>query len=176
MDHIDLGCLERKLQCQQSCVWDDQHVCPRTCPSSGAKLCTYYRWFFPFHRPYRLSMRSPHVLRLPLSARRMRQFRRFRMGCHGLPKDSGSWGPQRVPRVHRVCQKCTSGQLGDERHLVFECQALQPIRRRYADIFCMTPLTMRTFMWQPGLLRVALFIVECMDYMHNTGSDDESDI
>jgi hypothetical protein len=176
MECIDLGCLEKKLERRQSGVWDKQHVCPRTCPSIGAKLCTYYRWFFPSHRPYRLSSHHPHVLRLPLSTRRMRQFLRFRMGCHGLPRDNAGWGPQRVPRMHRTCQKCTSGQVGDERHLVFECTALQPIRNKYADLFRVAPLTMRQFMWQPDLLRVALFVVECMDYMHNTGSDDESDI
>ena len=64
----------------------------------------------------------------------------------------------------------------DERHLVFECAALQPIRNKYADLFRVASLTMRQFMWQPALLRVALFVVECLDYIHNTGSDDESDI
>jgi hypothetical protein len=176
MDLIDLSCLIGKLGCHQSRVWDGLDICPRTCPSVGAKLCTYYRWFFPPHRPYSLSTRAPHVLRLPLSAGRMRQYLRFRMGCHGLPRDHAFWGSQQVPRVRRTCQKCTSGQLGDERHLVFECQALQPIRARYADLFCIAPLTMRRFMWQPAMLRVAHFVVECMDYIHDAGSDDESDI
>jgi hypothetical protein len=176
MDLIDLGCLARKLDRHQSRVWDGLDVCPRTGPSAGAKLCTYYRWFFPPHRPYSLSMRAPHVLGLPLSARRMRQFLRFRMGCHGLPRDHAFWGSQRVPRMSRTCQKCSLGQLGDERHLVFECPALQPIRDRYADLFCIVPLTMRQFMWQPAMLRVAHFVVECMDYIHDTGSDGESDI
>jgi hypothetical protein len=176
MDLIDLGCLARKLDRHQSRVWDGLDVCPRTGPSAGAKLCTYYRWFFPPHRPYSLSMRAPHVLGLPLSARRMRQFLRFRMGCHGLPRDHAFWGSQRVPRMSRTCQKCSLGQLGDERHLVFECPALQPIRDRYADRFCIVPLTMRQFMWQPAMLRVAHFVVECMDYIHDAGSDDESDI
>lgn len=176
MECIDLGCLERKLEHRLSRVWDEQHVCPRTCPSMGARLCTYYRWFFPSHQPYRLSSRHPHVLRLPLSARRLQTFLRFRMGCHGLPRDNACWGPQRVSRMHRICLKCTSNQVGDERHLVFECTALQPIRDKYADLFQVAPLTMRQFMWQPDLLRVALFVVECIDYMHNTGSDDESDI
>ncbi|DBA94646.1 TPA: hypothetical protein ACH3X1_002217 [Trebouxia sp. C0004] len=46
-------------------------------------------------------------------------------GCHSLPIAAGRFaGAAHVPRAHRVCLACTSGAVGDEMHLVFECTAL----------------------------------------------------
>jgi hypothetical protein len=33
------------LDAQALQVWDDIYICPRTCPSSNATLCTYHQWF-----------------------------------------------------------------------------------------------------------------------------------
>ena len=56
-------------------------ICPRTCPSQNATLCTYLRWFA---KPSGIP-RSVSLLQLPLSARCVRTLLRFRMGCHSLP-------------------------------------------------------------------------------------------
>jgi hypothetical protein len=101
-----------------STVWQDLGVCPRTCPSSGAQLCAYLRW------PAGLAclLHRTSVLRLPLGLRGLRLFLRFRMGCHALPTDAGR--RQGVPRSQRVCPRCSLGDVGDERHLVFTCPCL----------------------------------------------------
>ena len=73
-----------------------------------------------------LGLQSRHarsLLDLPLSMRCMQRLLRFRMGCHKLPRDTGCW--LRVPRLNRFCTLCQQGVLGDEKHLVFECPALQ---------------------------------------------------
>ena len=52
---------------------------------------------------------------------------------HKLPKDTGCW--LRVPRQNRMCTMCQQGVLGDEKHLLFECPALQDLRDRYENLF-----------------------------------------
>ncbi len=58
---------------------------------------------------------------------------RIRMGCHGLPRDSGSWAG--IPRADVVCSLCGVGSVGDEKHLVFECPHLQSIRDTFQALF-----------------------------------------
>jgi hypothetical protein len=70
---------------------------------------------------------------LPLAARCIRQVLKFRMGCHGLPRDSGSWTS--VPHQERVRRFCGVGSLGDEKHPVLECAHLQPIRDKFPGLF-----------------------------------------
>ena len=38
--------VQANLEAQHRKVWDGLHVSPRTAPSKGAKLCTYFAWFF----------------------------------------------------------------------------------------------------------------------------------
>ena len=92
------------------------------------------------------------------------------MGCHGLPRDSGSWAG--VPRVDRVCKFCGAGSIGDEKHVVFECPHLQPIRDRYGGLFSVS--TMIQFLWQDDLVSVSKFLCECLDVMLGADSDDQS--
>ena len=87
-------------------------LCPRTCPSHKSRLCAW------FARPSGCT-RTP-VLSLPLSARFIRRVLRFRMGCHGLPRDSGccnNW--TKIPRPEWVCTFCGHNSLADENHLLF---------------------------------------------------------
>ena len=140
--------------------WDDTHISLRSCPSVGAKLCTYHR---RFSRP------NPQVtesyFELPLSRRSLGQLFRFRSpGQSGqkrmargslarLPCSMGrEWDLNRnlrakLPRAMRFCPLCPGYHVGDERHLVFECPALQHIRQHYADIYSDAHSTMRLFMW-----------------------------
>ena len=110
------------------------------------------------------------MLSLPLPARCLRQFLRFRMGCHGLPRDSGSWTG--TPRADRVCTLCGHGSLGDEKHLVFECPHLQYIRDQYAALFHCS--TMRQFFWQDDMSGVAKFTFESLVVMLGADSDNQS--
>ena len=141
----------------QKCLqdWHDLDVCPRTCPSKRAHLCTYDRWFA---RPARL--RSPSLLlQQPLSASCMRTLLRFRMGCHGLPNDLGRRAG--TPRRQRSCPRCAMPGVADERHLVFECPAMQPVRDQFPHLFGDDSMTMQAFMWQDDLPGVARFIHAC---------------
>ena len=134
-------------------------ICPRTCPSLGAQSCTYVRWFA---RPDRLPNAKPRsfaTLRLPASL--VKAVLRFRTSCHGLPVDIGR--RQRVPRLQRVCQKCDGAVLGDERHLIFECQALDQLRAQYAHLFYAQ--TMLAFMCKEDVVSVARFIREALSIL-----------
>ena len=168
MDAIDITALRHFITQRRDAVWEGLDVCPRTCPSVGARLCTYAAWFA---RPPHKHARS--LLDLPLSSRCMQTLFRFRMGVHRLPKDEGSWN--RVPRHERLCLLCNLGSLCDEKHVVFECSALQGLRDEYASLFS-DVCTMKQFLWQDDLVSVAKFIHACLDKMFSceTGLSNDS--
>jgi hypothetical protein len=126
MAPVDMDRVRYLLGMQCSKPWEGLGVCPRTCPSKNARLCTYERWFA---RPQDLSKDNMY-LTLPVGARRLRMFLRFRMGCHGLPNDIGR--QRKVPRHQRLCQRCALGEVGDEHHLIFRCPAVQTVRTKYS--------------------------------------------
>lgn len=158
---IDLDVVRCRLHAQADEVWQELALCPRTCPSEGAARCTYLRWFA---RPHHASLRlSP--LRLPLGARAVRAFLRFRMGCHDLPVDAGRRVRPRVPRENRHCRRCGPPEVGDEQHIVFTCPAVAHIRVKFAHLFQNPSHTMISFMWQADMVSVALFVNECVSYV-----------
>ena len=109
-------------------------------PSWGVVSCAYQQWF----RPYSRHRRYCH---LPVSGRRMLGFLQFRLGCHGLPIAAGRFaGAAHVDRAQRVCLFCNSGAVGDERHLIFYCIALAPLRSQHAGLFTGSTDTMRSFL------------------------------
>ena len=87
--------------------------------------------------------------------------------------DEGSWS--RVPRHDRICLLCNLGSLCDEKHVVFECPALQGLRDEYATLFA-DVCTMKQFLWQDDLVSVAKFIHACLDKMFScaTGLSNDS--
>ena len=157
MDKICMAQVTQALQAQLDAQWEGVAFCPRTCATQGARLCTYERWFTPF------TPRS--CLKIPVSAKTLRLFLRFRTGCHNLPVDHGRRGT-RVPRLQRFCQLCNTQTIGDERHLVFECPALGDLRTRYATLFRPSIITMRQFMWQDNLVQVAQFIKDSLERVY----------
>lgn len=161
LDIIDMSKVKQLLAKRQTDVWQHLDFCPRTCPSSKARLCTYACWFAQLS-----GLKRQSLLNLPLSMRCMHRFLRFRMGCHSLPRDVGSW--TNVPRADRLCTLCDSSALGDEKHLIFDCPALQSVRHRYRRLFTGIP-TMRLFMWQDDLVGVAKFIDECLEIVYSAG-------
>ena len=160
MDAIDVIALRQHLAQQRDAVWDGLDTCPRTCPSEKARCCKYSRWFA---RPLGKHARS--LLDIPVSAACMKGLLRFRMGCHRLPRDEGSWARPNVPRLQRVCRLCTTSTLGDEKHIVFECLELRCFREQWPHLF-KGPQTMLAFMWQDDLIGVAKFVNACLQKMN----------
>ena len=150
------------LSASNALLWNNLDFCPRTCPSQNATLCTYSRWF---SRP--LGLRHPSLLQLPISACCMRVLLRFRLGCHSLPIVSGRRSG--VPRHQRLCLHCASNVVGDERHMVFDCTALHPVRELYPGLFGPTIVTMQQIMWQRDLVGVAHFVLDCFRRLHSLG-------
>jgi len=164
---VDWGTVRCCLVAQQRAVWHGLHVSPRLCPSAGAQRCTYLRWFA---RPLDQSRRIP-LVRLPVGARVLRAFLRFRTGCHDLPVALGR--RTGVPRSQRLCTHCSSHDIGDEYHLVFSCSAVQHIRDRYPGLFRPTVSTMVEFLWQDDLVSVVRFVVECLDVLQAASSSNQ---
>ena len=157
LEPVDLPRVRQLLAQPTERVWQELHICPRTCPSGGAVLCTYRRWFA---RPPWAAAKERHAAHLPIAAGALRAFLRFRAGCHGLPNDAGRRSG--VPRQQRTCARCGGSGICDERHLVFECPAVQPVRDQYAGLFTGPGQTMVQFMWQQNLTGVALFVRDAL--------------
>ena len=51
-------------------------------------------------------------------------------------------------RAQRLCLLCDQRAVGDERHMVFECPALQGVRDKYAALFVDGASTMQQFLWR----------------------------
>ena len=83
--------------------WDDTHISPRSCPSAGAKLYTYHRWF---SRP------NPQVtepyFELPLSRRSLGPHQQSQTAPniqvpHGCPPPPDSDGPPSAAASVHAC-------------------------------------------------------------------------
>ena len=130
---------------------------PRAAPTQGVVSCTYEQWFKPY------SPRTKYC-QLPVSGRRMQRFLQFRLG---LPIATGRLaGAGHVDRANRVCLACNSGAVGDEKHMIFECTALAPLRQRHADLFTPPTDTMRSFFAQQDHLGVLNYICYRLSRSH----------
>ena len=98
MHPIKIVTLRSRLAARRAAAWSCLGVCPRTCASAGARLCTYRQWF---QRPPGNNMQ---LLRQPLPSSVMRTLLRFRMGSHSLPNLTGSWAC--ILCDQRVCSLC----------------------------------------------------------------------
>ena len=104
-----------------SAAFDAVPLDPRSCPGPGVKLvklCTYRCWF---SRP--ADQIFPDYWEIPMSTAKLQRILRFRMGSHLLPIEQGRH--LRLPRHRRVCRLRHIGALGDERHMLLECLALE---------------------------------------------------
>jgi len=161
---IDLEIALDILSSNANRVWQGLSNNPRTCPSQGAQLCTYKRWM-AIPDPV---TRRRKVLHVHLDASKVRKFLRFRTLCHNLPIDRGRQSRPSIPRLSRICEHCTSGEIGDEMHMIFECMAVQNIRDRYAHLFTYSTSTMSTFLWQDDIVSVIKFVIACLDILGQT--------
>ena len=134
--------------------------CPRAAPTQGVIACTYEQWFQPYSPRRR-------YCQLPVSGRRMQRLLQFRLGCHGLPIAIGRLaGAGRVDRANRVCLACNSGAIGDEKHMIFECAAIAPLRQQHADLFTPRTDTMRSFFAQQDHLGFLNYVIDCLNFMN----------
>ena len=82
--------------------------------STSLKCETLYKHIKSvFEREHYLT-NLPFNLRLALS--------RIRTSNHKLPVEVGRYGKGRVPREQRICNKCDSGEIGDEFHFILTCR------------------------------------------------------
>ena len=61
-----------------------------------------------------------------------------------------------VARERRICQRCLSGEVDDEHHMVFDCPALEEVRVQHAGLFAGSA-DLRSFLAQESS-QVAAFV------------------
>ncbi len=93
--------------------------------------------------------------------RQRKRLAQLRTGSHWLAVESGRRaGAAAVPRDQRVCQRCNSGEVDDEAHMIFRCAALSGQRREHASLFAPWPDSLRSFMGRTSTA-VAAFVYAC---------------
>ena len=157
---------QANMEGQHRKVWDGLHVSPRLAPSKGAKLCTYFAWFFC---PGRLGF-EPYF-DIPMSLSRMRLLMQFRMGSHSLPVEQGRLARPVIPRQLRRCTLCDTHAIGDERHYVFDCPRFAHIRRQFRSLFQDADGAMQSFMWH----RNQKAVCHCLAAILNLADDSSMD-
>ena len=152
-------------------MWQGLHTSPRQARQAPDRICltTYYRWF---DREKWLD--RPKYLVFDLSAPVTCAYLRFRLDTHNLQVELGRW-QNRQPRHLRICQRCHMHALDDERHLVFECLALEHVRNVRAarkQLFNVrVGENMQAFMPQKDQHAVLWFVIDCSRYISRQTSD-----
>ena len=114
-----------------------------------------------------------------MSRDRVRALASFRLGAHDLDVATAKFQPRSrvqagaeagTDRAARVCRLCQQG-VGDELHMVAECEAYDAVRREHAELFShfggwaefpgiMSADQFRAFMLQPAP-QVSAFLRDC---------------
>ena len=68
--------------------------------------------------------------------------------------------------ISHISLACNSGAVGDEKHMIFECTALAPLRQQHADLFTPRTVTMRSFFAQQNHLGVLNYVIDCLNFMN----------
>ena len=152
--------MQLKRQLHLVAMEDAADVDPRTCPSAGAVACTYWRWF------RRSDMQQREQRRHHTSILSFRQQSQPAATVSAwlpdlLPVVSGRY--RQVPRHQRLCRHCLADCVGDEKHLIFECSALDHIRHKFSVLF-IDHHSVRSFMNQVSQRDVLHFVCDCLDY------------
>jgi hypothetical protein len=92
--------------------------------------------------------------------RQRKALSQLRTGSHWLAVETGRRAGAAVPRDQRVCQRCSSGEVDDEAHMVFRCAALSVQRREHASLFTPWPDSLRSFMGRDPTT-LAAFVFAC---------------
>lgn len=138
---------------------------PRLSPSAGAMFSTYAHYML-------LADSTPAYYTIRLPPHMIYNVLRFRLGTHHLPirtgrmRQVGTSGLRLAPvsRMERTCNKCNSGIVGDEQHMVFECTYLHELRQQFQNLFS-THMPMKEFFAQSDQHAVVRFIHQALFHM-----------
>ena len=86
----------------------------------------------------------------------LRHLAQLRTGSHRLRVETGRWERPRLERHERTCQRCLSGEVDDEQHMVFGCSALDEVREQHVELFAVSA-DLRSFLEQESV-QVAAFV------------------
>ena len=180
MSHLDVDQVLAAFDGWCDGAWGHLPRDPRGSSSEHILYATYARWFT---RPAAVDQAA--LLHSPadvpryvtfsgrINSAHLRSLMRFRLSAHALHVVTGRW--HRTPRQERLCEYCAQCKIEDEYHLLFECDAYNPVRRWFAPLFAccgglddagrvnrgvLDPCDVRVFMSQHPR-RVAAFIHEC---------------
>jgi hypothetical protein len=112
----------------------------------------YYTLRMPPHMIYSVLRFRLGTLCLPVRTSRTRQV--------GTTVARFVW----VPCMQRICNKCSSGVIGDEQHMIFECTHLHDLRQQFHSLFT-TPMTMKEFFVQSDQHAIVRFIHQALFLM-----------
>lgn len=120
--------------------WEDLPADPRAADSLSVKYATYQCWF-AVPRAYGPEgpegmLQSPNLPRYVqttsgVPGKWLIPLIRLRTGGHHLAIETGRWS--HIPRQDRVCEKCDTGAVEDEAHVLFECPAYAATRAKYVQ-------------------------------------------
>ena len=144
LDASDLSNVQSAFQAWLYQQWQDLPANPRVAGSDTVMHSTYENWFAcsPFDeleltKP--LSWCPDYVHNTAgLNKMHLSSLMRFRLGAHDLREATGRWeraDNSMLPRPQRLCSRCGAGQVEDEFHFVFECDAYQVVRDRFWWLF-----------------------------------------
>eukprot|EP00775_Hariotina_reticulata_P012453 gene12453-biopygen14342 len=180
MSHLDVDQVLAAFDEWCDGAWGHLPRDPRGSSSEHILYATYARWFT---RPAAVGQAA--LLHSPadvpryvtfsgrINSAHLRSLMRFRLSAHALHVVTGRW--HRTPRQERLCEYCAQCKIEDEYHLLFECDAYNPVRQWFAPLFVccgglddagrvnrgvLDPCDVRVFMSQHPR-RVAAFIHEC---------------
>jgi hypothetical protein len=168
--------------------WCDLPSDPRSAPSNQVSYCKYQQWFAveggsevdPLHCLDRGRWSDcPDYVRhtAPMSRESVRALASFRLGAHDLDVVTAKFQSRSAvgnaagtARAARLCRFCHQG-VGDEMHMLVECEAYDAVRRSHADLFgdlggwtefprSVSADEFRAFMHQPAH-QVSAFLREC---------------
>eukprot|EP00775_Hariotina_reticulata_P007378 gene7378-biopygen9172 len=188
MSHLDMDQVLAAFDEWCDGAWGHLPRDPRGSSSEHILYATYARWFT---RPAAVDqvalLHSPaDVPRYVtfsgrINSAHLRSLMRFRLSAHALHVVTGRW--HRTPRQERLCEYCAQCKIEDEYHLLFECDAYNPVRQWFAPLFVccgglddagrvnrgvLDPCDVRVFMSQHPR-RVAAFIHECFAWRAQEG-------
>jgi len=92
--------------------------------------------------------------------RQRKALAQLRAGSHWLAVESGRHEAAALHRSQRLCQRCDSGEVDDEAHIVFRCAALSVQRREHASLFSPWPESLGDFMGRDPI-QLASFAYAC---------------
>jgi hypothetical protein len=130
---MDLSKLASDVRFRHHAVWREaEGQDPRVYRKKSA---VYHNWFGLPLKEYsesRPSARLPLYLTINLNRKVVRDVSRFRLRAHGLKCESGLYD-----RSTHVCDRCDSGEVQDEMHVVYRCMcpSIVQLRQEYGHIF-----------------------------------------